>query len=301
MPPRRSMRKTNFINSRITASKTQQNIDTSNISINNQIPIDNQNTINNQTSDIDDLNTFKDHDGNLNLMTEREINDLSKLTLINIIKGLLSQVEKMSQDLSIIKRTIEEKQNETVAWQIDEYLEDRIIDLEKRLTSSEQYSRRECIELVNIPDDINQDALENKVIDIFHVTGTNVTSRDFHAVHRLRKSNVVIVKLVNQKDALSILRSKKKLRDLDPEDAERLNLNPRTKIYVNESLCWMNKVLLGKCNSLYKMRMIQSFYTYNGAVKIKLRNNVVETILHNTDLIKIFGNETVNSLVKPMR
>ena len=42
--------------------------------------------------------------------------------------------------------------------------------------------------------------------------------RDFHAIHRLRDNKVVIVKLLNIRDGISILKNKEKLKKLHDED-----------------------------------------------------------------------------------
>ena len=59
-------------------------------------------------------------------------------------------------------------------------------------------------------------------------------NRDFHAIHRLHNTRVVIAKVCNCRDAIKILRNKKKLRELNQERKKKLKSE---KIYVNESLC----------------------------------------------------------------
>ena len=68
--------------------------------------------------------------------------------------------------------------------------------------------------LVFLPESIkDQAALEKKVVEVFNHAGVNVTERDFHAIHRLKKNSVIIAKCVNRRDATAILRAKSKLRD----------------------------------------------------------------------------------------
>ena len=84
-----------------------------------------------------------------------------------------------------------------------------MIAIEKRIAEQEQYSRRETVELVGIPDNTNDGELEDAVIKTFEEA---VVKRSFHAIHRLRNKKVVIAKLINRRDALALLRNKKKLR-----------------------------------------------------------------------------------------
>ena len=84
-----------------------------------------------------------------------------------------------------------------------------MIAIEKRIAEQEQYSRRETVELVGIPDNTNDGELEDAVIKTFEEA---VVKRSFHAIHRFRNKKVVIAKLINRRDALALLRNKKKLR-----------------------------------------------------------------------------------------
>ena len=123
------------------------------------------------------------------------------------------------------------------------------------MSQQEQHSRRECFELVELPNNIDKDKLENAVVKTFQVAGINVGRRNFHAVHRLAEQRVVIAKLTNRRDAIDILRQKKKLWTLHAEDQWKLNSQ---KIYVNESLCPKYRQLLGKCNALWEENTLDS-------------------------------------------
>ena len=83
-----------------------------------------------------------------------------------------------------------------------------MIEVEKRLAQSEQYSRRECVEISGFPTSIPEDKVEEKFVEVLKEVGVNVTPRDLHAVHRLKKKSVVIAKFVNRKDAISALQKR---------------------------------------------------------------------------------------------
>ena len=108
----------------------------------------------------------------------------------------------------------------------------RAVEIEKSLAEQEQYSRSECVELVGFPEAIYGEDLEAGGLDAIDVVGIKLKKQDFHAIHRLRNNKVAIAKLVNRRDALAILRNKKKLRELHDEDKQKLRSN---KIYVNKS------------------------------------------------------------------
>ena len=79
----------------------------------------------------------------------------------------------------------------------------------------EQYSRRECIEIAGIPSSITNDLLEEHVLLIFKKLGVVLEAMDIVVCHRLRKTNRVIVKLLNRKDSQYILENKFKLRNIE--------------------------------------------------------------------------------------
>ena len=105
------------------------------------------------------------------------------------------------------------------------------------------------MELVGLPDNTSNGELKDTVIKTFEEVRVKVTKRSVHAIHRLRNKKVVIAKLVNRRDALALLRNKKKLRELSPDGKRKLKTN---KVYVNESLCPSYKRILGKCNAPLK-------------------------------------------------
>ena len=105
----------------------------------------------------------------------------------------------------------------------------------------------------------------------------------------------MIAKLVNQQDALCILRGKKKLNNLDEGSKKRLKTQ---KIHINESLCPPYWQLLGKCNVLLKRKYISNFYLVNSKLKIKCRptDDRATEVKHEDDFRQIFRNEIINEI-----
>ena len=152
------------------------------------------------------------------------------------------------------------------------------------------------MELVGLPENANDGKLEEAVIKTFKEAGVKVTKRSFHAIHRLRNKKVVIPKLVNRRDALALLRNKKKLRELSPDGKRKLKIN---KVYVNESLCPSYKRILSKCNAVLKKKYITSFYTTNGEIKITYEannGNVTSVVNYEEDLLEIFGKDILDEI-----
>ena len=238
--------------------------------------------------------------------TQIEQQDLSKFKkgeLIEVVKQhrtneelLRLEIQELRKEILQIKETVKEIKE----FNPQRGIEKRLISIERRIAEQEQYSRRECIEIVGLPQNINGEDLENRVVETFDTAGVKVRRRDFHAIHRLKDRKTVIAKLVNRRDAIGILKNKKKLRNLTSNDKKRLNSE---KIYINESLCRPYRQLLGKCNALYKRRHINSFYTINGKLKIHYdsedehgEREEVTVITHEIDLYDIFGEEIMKEI-----
>ena len=124
------------------------------------------------------------------------------------------------------------------------------------MAEQEQYARGEYVEIVGFLENLKGEDVETVVLNVFKVVRVPMENRDFHAIHRSRNTRVVIATVCNCRDAIIILRNKKKLRELNQEGKKKLKSE---KIYVNESLCPACKPILGKCNALLKKKYVDSF------------------------------------------
>ena len=76
-----------------------------------------------------------------------------------------------------------------VIKQANSLLSQLLVDMERQCWANAQYSRRECIELVGIPNSVNNKELEDKVLTVFQNIGYKLSPRDLEACHRLRKNS----------------------------------------------------------------------------------------------------------------
>ena len=77
-------------------------------------------------------------------------------------------------------------------------LKSKVLNLEQQLSQSEahinslyQYNQRNNLEIQGIPFNVSDDALEDKVIDIFHSLNINMSKNDIEDCHRLGKNTIV--------------------------------------------------------------------------------------------------------------
>ena len=166
--------------------------------------------------------------------------------------------------------------------------------MERRCAESEKYSRRECLEFSGIPHNVKHEDLENKVRHILSKIDVVIPPENIEACHRIGKKGTMIVKFSRRKDVSAIFSSKSKLKQADPN---ALGIPNDTKIYINESLCPENRKLWYYCKRLWNKKMIASFFTSNGKVKIKVNNlGNVTNISQITDLEELFPDTSFESL-----
>ena len=73
-----------------------------------------------------------------------------------------------------MKAQIEELKWERMAFDPKKNINKRTADLKKKVAELEQYSRRECVELIGLPEDTHGEELENSVVQAFEIVRVNV-------------------------------------------------------------------------------------------------------------------------------
>ena len=141
-------------------------------------------------------------------------------------------------------------------------LYDELYNHKVELTSLDQYGRRENVEFVNIPESITQEQLMKHISEVCKSINIKVTENDVHNLHRIGKKSSrprnVIVRFVNRKTAFTLLKNKKKLK------------STKYKYYITENLCPYNKQIFNRLYKHKKNNEINSLWTYNGNVFIKV-------------------------------
>ena len=111
----------------------------------------------------------------------------------------------------------------SIAKQVNTELTKKIVTLERQCWPNAQYSRKECVEVVGIPHQVDDKHLEAKVLSIFQKVGCTIAPEFIDDCHGLGKNNdKVIVKFTRRKDCKQVLQVKKNLKQI----IHRITLNP---------------------------------------------------------------------------
>ena len=176
----------------------------------------------------------------MSIYTEDVLDKLNKKELITILlslqsKGKSANNEVIDQVSQLNQKFSQTKSENSIVKQANSLLLKRLVNMERQCWANAQYSRRECLEVVGIPDSVQNNELEDKVLTIFKKIGSEVSPRDIEACHRLKKDNdKVIVKFSRRKDCEHIMSVKK---DLKHVKMQKFGLPGNRSIFTNTGLC----------------------------------------------------------------
>ena len=102
----------------------------------------------------------------------------------NDIQGLFNQISKLSENVDHLVTTNEKLNSELlIVRNVNQNLQNRIINLEKQQSKSEQYSRCNNVKISGISNEVSDQNLEQTVIGICKDSGTEVNPLDIEGCH----------------------------------------------------------------------------------------------------------------------
>lgn len=184
--------------------------------------------------------------------------------LIENTNALKEQTEKVKQYFEKIEDLVSE----------NKVLKDKIQQLEDRLDETEQYSRRNCVEIQGLPVQ-NNDVIQT-VKDLGSALGMEIQDSMIDACHTLgRKPNSkepsgIIVKFVRRVNADDMLAKRRAKRDFS---TRHLNLTSDYPIYVNESLTSARRRLLAMAREERKKHGYKWLWVRGGKILLRKEDN----------------------------
>ena len=222
--------------------------------------------------------------------------DQELVSMIDKFADLISQMDEWKDNIGLlaINNRILRKEIEVLKSENNNLVES-VIEIEKRLLRSDQYFRRENLEIMNIPESIPQRELEPLIIKILNSVNINVSSYNIVAVHRLGKNNRlrprnVIIRFVNRKNSIRIFNRRKQI-----EQAAKNNFN-FNGIRIIENLCPESKRLFNRCFKLKKLDKINYVSTVNGNVYIQMPGYDNDLLIEHFDDIDYYINEDSSTI-----
>ena len=148
-------------------------------------------------------------------LEEMSKNDLISLFIENNDK-LSDIITELGKKLAKVGETFERMESQqAVSKTVNDFMLKRLVEIARQCWRNTQYSRQECIEIVGIPDNTQ----EEKVCQpVSFATEVNINFDSLESCVRLpsKGNNKIIAKLSRRKDTESVLRNRKKLKSFDP-------------------------------------------------------------------------------------
>ena len=106
-----------------------------------------------------------------------------------------------------------------ISKNVSDLLSSRLVDIERQCWANTQYFRRECLDIVGIPNEVKEESLEQSVVGIFDKLGCSIGTDQIEACHLVNKNNsTVIVKFTRCKDCQKVWNKKKELKNQKMKD-----------------------------------------------------------------------------------
>ena len=196
-----------------------------------------------------------------------DLEALGKQQLIEMVRNLNQTLSKLQEDYKKIINL-------------------RLYNLERSMNLSQQYLRRDTLEINGIPNSVSDDGIEDEVIEILkeakvNVNRQNIKKSDVQAAHRKGKKGTVIIKVVNRKFVRAALLSKRNLKGSK-------RYGDRTALFINDSFIPEFGFFNYLTRRAHKENKIFKYKVRNGVNYVQLEENskFVE-IGHANDLSNI--------------
>ena len=142
-------------------------------------------------------NLFNSSDNAINALKKADlvhqiVNLRGKVIVDSDLRNFCDQISNLSETITKLATANQQINSEfAIAKLVNSKLEKRVTDLEKNQSKSEQYSRRNNGKCSNIPNDIPDNQLKDKVIEICRESDVEVDQNDIDGCHAIV---VVIIK-----------------------------------------------------------------------------------------------------------
>ena len=188
------------------------------------------------------------------------LREVFKDEIRQIIKEELKEIEKLSSTVSLLQKHVNTLRESNVA------LQEKCNNLEHLVECNEQYSRRTCLRITNIPcekDETSEKVLE-KIKRLVNEAGVDIPDSNIDRAHRIgpkkEKKQAIIVKFTTFRHRTLLYRARRKLKN-----GVKLHIDLSKKRF---------KLLLDAQKYVENVGEVQFVYAdINCNLKVKFRNN----------------------------
>lgn len=186
-------------------------------------------------------------------------------------------LKKQAEDLKLYTEELNMLREENITLKV------KICDLEERLVESEQYSRRNCLEIQGIPEDKNENLIET-VKKVGKALDVDIGDNMIDVCHRLKKRREdqrpagIIVKFVRRLDAEEVLRRRRVKRNLS---TRHMGLTMDSMIYINEALCPSRRKVFAQARAIKREKGYKYLWVRSGNIYMRKEDKAPVIQVHN--------------------
>ena len=225
-----------------------------------------------------------------------------RMTINKLHDFVKEKFNKVTEDIELMKDQIIKNlvENNKKLQEKVENLEKQIKNQEEYMEANNQYHRRNNLEIHGIPNEVKDEDLEDKVIEILGKIDVTVEKSEIEACHRLpptrnNKTKKTIVRFINRKKPEKSLKSKKKLQNLNMNS---LKFPEHSKIFLSDNLNRFFQKLAWHCRTLKRNHLIYSFKFQHEAFYIKTdKDENSKKITHEQQLFTLFPGFFVDNII----
>ena len=141
----------------------------------------------------------------------------------NVIGNLTSEMNELNTNFKKIESEL------LVTKNLNGKLLERIVDNERKCWANVQYSRRECLEIVGIPNSVDDSNLEMIVYQVINKIGCNISPKSLKLLTIFVIKTEPLLSFTRRKDCQQVMKVKNGLKNLDLTDLDL----PGCKVFIN--------------------------------------------------------------------
>ena len=172
-------------------------------------------------------------------------------------------------------------------------LKEELAATKEQLNTLEQYSRRACLNVSNIPEGSQAEDTDQLVIDVARMAGVTFTKADIDVSHRIGaarpgKPRTIVARFAHFSKRQELYDARRQLRQPRSFPGSSVTTEAVRQAYISDNLTKDNQYVMYQARQLKKEGKLHSAWSDVGKMKVRLRENAPTTVIRSlADLLKL--------------
>ena len=174
-----------------------------------------------------------------------------------------------------------------------EALKEELAETKKQLNDLEQYSRRACLNISNIPEGGRAEDTDQLVIDVAKMAGVTLTRADIDVSHRIGtarpgKARTIVARFVHFSKRQQLFDARRQLRQPRSIPGSSVTTDVAQRAFISDNLTKDNQYVMYRARQYKKEGKLHSAWSDVGKMKVRLREAAPTTVIRClADLLKL--------------